>query len=153
MGSREPASPIADGVGQVRLQLALVCDDARINEEGQLDVHGVFSELYAPGFPARQDHMVFVLVAEWDRSDEGRHKFRVDLKSPEGRVSLTLDGHTDVDRRSPDRPPARTQLIMPLEDIVFPEPGSYTFEVTLKGHRFPGPSLHLVESDTTPLPA
>ena len=131
----------------MRLQLALVCEDAAVNPEGRLDVHGVFNDLYAPGFPARQERMVFVLVTEWDREDEGRYRFRVDLKDPEGEACLTLDGHTDVDRRPPDHPPARTRLIMPLENVVFPQPGRYAFHVRLKGDTFSGPSLHLMESD------
>lgn len=130
----------------MNLLLALVCDDARPNPEGKLDVHGVFNDLFAPGFPAKQDRMVLVLVVEWDREDEGRHAFRLDLVDPDGRPNLTVDGHTDVDRRPPDRPPGRTRLIMPLEDVVFPRPGPYRFRVRVKGRELQGPTLHLMES-------
>ena len=134
----------------MQLLLAAVCDDARLNDQGKLDVHGVFNDLYAPGFPAKQDRMVLVLVIEWDREDEGRYKFRVDLEGPDGKPSISLDGHSEVDRRPEDRPPPRTRLVMPLEEVVFPQPGPYTFKVTMKGHAFRGPSLYLVESDEAP---
>ncbi len=130
----------------MNLQVALVCDDARPTPEGKLDVHGIFNDLFAPGFPAKQARMVLVLVLEWDRKDEGRHKFKVDLLGPSGRPTLTVDGHSDVDLRAPDRPPARTQLILPMEEVVFPEPGRYRFQVQVKGQRLPGPSLHVVEA-------
>ncbi len=130
----------------MNLQLALVCDDARTTSEGKLDVHGIFNDLFAPGFPAKQDRMILVLVLEWDRKDEGRHKFKVDLLDPSGRPTLTVDGHSDVDPRAPDRPPARTRLILPMEEVVFPSPGRYTFRIQVKGTALPGPSLHLVEA-------
>ena len=130
----------------MNLELALVCDDARENEEGKLDVHGIFNDLYAPSFPAKQDRMVLVAVIEWDREDSGRHQFRVDLMGPEGRPSLTVDGHSDVTPRPEDRPPARTRLVLPLEEVIFPQPGRYRFHVRVKGRDLEGPSLYLVET-------
>lgn len=134
----------------MELLLGLVCDHAQTTPEGKLDVHGIFNDLYAPGFPAKQDRMVLVLAVEWDREDEGRFQFRVDLNGPPDKPSLTVDGHTDVDPRPPDRPPARTRLVMPLEEVVFPEPGRYRFHVRMKGQTFPGPSLHVIERDEPP---
>lgn len=128
----------------MKLLLALLCDHAALNREGKLDIHGVFTDLYAPGFPARQDRVVLVMMLEWEREDEGRFAFRVDLVSPDGSPTLTLNGHTDVDRRADDRPPARTQLVMPLESVVFPRPGPYAFRVRVKGRVLEGPTLHLM---------
>jgi hypothetical protein len=134
----------------MHLQLALVCNDARATDDGRLDVHGIFHDLFAPGFPAKQDRMVLVLGIEWDRADEGRHQFRVDLTDPVGKPSLRVDGHTDVDRRTPDRPPARTRLVLPLEEVVFPTAGRYSFDIRIKGKRLRGPTLHLFESEPDP---
>jgi len=134
----------------MQLLMALVCDDARVTPEGKMDIHGVFNDLYAPGFPAKQDKMVLVLVVEWDREDEGRHQFRVDLEGEDGKPSLSVEGHTDVDRRPADRPPPRTRLIMPIEEAIFPRPGPYRFMVRMKGQTFTGPSLYLVEADEAP---
>ena len=131
----------------MELTTALVCDDARATEDGKLDVHGVFNDLFATGFPAKQERMVLVMGIEWDRTDQGRHTFRVDLEDPSGRPTLTLEGHTDVDRRTPDRPPARTRLIMPLEDVVFPRPGAYRFVLHMKGKQLPGPAVHVLVAE------
>jgi hypothetical protein len=134
----------------VELTMALVCDRARATEDGKLDVHGVFNDLFAPGFPAKQPRMMLVMGIEWDRADDGRYKFRVDLEDPSGRPTLTLEGHTDVDKRTPDRPPARTRLIMPLEEVVFPVPGAYRFMLRMKGKELRGPALHLFKAETAP---
>jgi hypothetical protein len=134
----------------VELILALVCDRAVANKEGKLDVYGVFNDLFAPGFPARQERMVFVATIEWDRSDEGRFSFKVDLVDPTGRPVLTLDGHTDVDKRRADQTPARTRLIMPLKDVVFVAPGAHRFMVRVKGNELRGPTLNIMVAEQAP---
>lgn len=138
----------------MELALGLVCDDARVDGEGKLDVRGAFHDLYAPGFPAKQDRMVLVLALEWDAGDHGRYQFTVDLVDPEDRRSLTVRGHSDVDARGDGRPPARTRLVMPLEEVVFPVPGRYRFRVQVKGRELDGPSVHLVrtEPESEPVP-
>jgi hypothetical protein len=130
----------------MHLRFSCVCDDARPTEDGKIDVHGVYHDLAAPGFPARQDMLVLVLVLEWSREDHGRFLFKADLEDLEGKVSITVEGETEVHEPNPDYPPARSQLIMPLENVVFPSAGQYQFKVKVKGHTFDGPSLYLMEA-------
>jgi len=129
----------------MNLQFAFFCESARETPSGKLDAQGIFHELSAPGFPALQERMVLVQVMEWDRKDQGRFTFKSEMVSPGGQVVLTVEGHSEVDARAPERPLARTRVIMPLEKVVFPEPGRYFLRVMVKGTRFRGPSLHLVE--------
>ena len=105
----------------MQLQLALICDHAEQTADGKLDVRGVFNDLAAPGFPAKHD-MVLVMNVEWSRDDIGHYDFDVNLTGPSGQSTMTIQGHSEVDRREPDRPPARTQIVMPLREVVFPEP-------------------------------
>ena len=128
----------------MRLLTFAVCDQAAATPNGRLDLHGVFHDLYALGFPARQDRMTLVVCIEWDRDDDGLHRLRVDIRGPDGRPALTVDGESEVTPRPAERPPPRTQLVMPLENVVFPVPGRYDFDVRVKGEVMPGPVLHLV---------
>jgi hypothetical protein len=127
----------------MEVQLAVLCDDAHVSPEGKLDIRGIFNELSAPGFPAKQDQMILVVSIEWGRADQGRYQFRVDLMSPEEKPVLTVEGHTDVDLRGAERPPAQTRLIMPLSEVIFPVPGRYRFSIRVKGKEVGGPSLYL----------
>jgi|SRR5690625_131874 len=115
----------------MELILAVACDDARVRPDGKLDIEGVFNELYAPGFPAKQDRMTVVFIIEWGRDESGRIPLRADLVDEDGQKSFTIQGHTDVEPRPADRAPAQTRLIMPLEDVVFPRAGRYHFELHL----------------------
>jgi hypothetical protein len=128
----------------MRLQLALVCDHAEQTADGKLDLRGVFNDLAAPGFPAKHD-MVLVMAIEWKRDDIGHYDFEVTMTGPSGKTAMTIQGHSDVDRRDPARPPARTQVVMPLREVIFPEPGVYSFQIRIKGRDYDGPSLFLME--------
>ncbi|MDH3207288.1 MAG: hypothetical protein OEO79_11785 [Gemmatimonadota bacterium] len=128
------------------LRFCAICEDARPTSDGKIDVHGVYHDLAAPGFPARQDMLVLVLVIEWSREDHGRYLFKADLEDEEGKASVTVEGETEVHQPSPDLPPARSQLIMPLENVVFPHAGQYQFRIRIKGQAFDGPSIYLMEA-------
>ena len=61
----------------------LFCRDAGTGPDGKMDIHGVFNELLAPDFPAKQDRMVGQLEekeVEWaliiDHSIDGRADLR-----------------------------------------------------------------------------
>ena len=129
----------------MQLRFAAVCDDARATPDGKIDLHGIYHDLSAPGFPAQQERLVLVLVLEWDRADHGRYVFKADLEDEEGNVSLTVEGETEVHRPAPEQPPARSQLIMPMEGVIFPRAGQYTFRVKVKGQTLPGPGIFLME--------
>jgi hypothetical protein len=121
------------------------CEHAHLRPDGKLDVHGVFNDLAAPGFPAKQDEMVLVVAVEWEAGDAGRYAFKVDLKGDAPKPSFTVNGETEVQSRGADDRPGRTYLIMPLEDIVFPTAGEYRLELRIKGQVVAGPPLHLWE--------
>ena len=124
------------------------CDKALNRSDGKLDIEGVFNELYAPGFPARQDHIVLAGTIEWDRTDDGTQPFQIEIDDPEGKTIFTISGRTDVDARPQRRPPARTCLVLPIEKLTFPEPGDYQSRVRIKDMLLPGPSLHLMETES-----
>lgn len=129
----------------MHLRFSAVCDDARPSADGKVDIHGLYHDLSAPGFPAQQDRLVLVLVLEWDRGDHGRFNFQADLEDDEGNVSLTVEGETEVHRPGPNQPPTRSQLIMPMDKVIFPHAGQYTFRVKVKGRTLAGPGIYLME--------
>ncbi len=124
----------------------LFCTDAGAGPDGKLSIHGIFNELNAPDFPARQDRMVLVGIVEWQRDLQGRIPFTVDLTDPEGLAIFSIEGHTDVESRPPSKAPAKTHLILPLKDVMFPAPGHYRVRININGSELTGPSMHLIRS-------
>lgn len=132
------------------LRLSAVCEAARERPDGRLDLAGVFNELSAPGFPAMQDRMTAVFIIEWEPDDAGRLPLRADLIDEAGRKVLTIQGHTDVEARGAGRAPAQTRLVMPLERVIFREPGRYRFELLAGGHSVEACSFHVGEAPAEP---
>lgn len=128
----------------MRVLYALLCEEAVARQDGRLDVHGVFHQLYAPGFPAQQDRMVLAVAIEWDAEETGRKEFRMDLMDPADSPSLTINGHTEIARPTPDGSHPQTRLVMPLEGIVFPAEGTYDFVLHLDGEVIPLAPIHLL---------
>ena len=124
----------------------LFCADAGTGPDGKLSIHGIFNELRAPDFPARQDEIVLVGIVEWQRDLEGRIPFTVDLNDPAGISIFSIEGHTDVEARPPSKAPAKTQLILPLKNVMFPVPGHYQTKININGTDLSGPSMHLLRS-------
>jgi hypothetical protein len=125
----------------------LFCKDAAAGPDGRLNIQGVFSELYASDFPARQDRLVLVGVIEWERDAKGRIPFRIDLTDPDGESVFSIDGHTDVESRPLNSAPAKTHLVLPMEKVMFPVAGPYRVRLTANDEEISGPSMHLLRSD------
>jgi hypothetical protein len=132
------------------LTLALICDDARERPDGRLDIVGAYNELAAPGFPALQSRMTVVFVMEWTEEETGPQAFRADLVEESGTRVLTIEGETHVAPRSAGRAPRRTRLILPLEQVVFPQAGRYRFEVLAGGDLYPACSIFVTEAEASP---
>ena len=125
----------------------LFCADAGAGPDGKLSIHGIFNELHAPDFPARQDRMVLVGIIEWQRDLAGRIPFTVDLTDPDGLSIFSIEGHTDVEARPQSKAPAQTQMILPLKNVMFPAPGHYRVRININNTELTGPSMHLMRMD------
>ena len=126
----------------------LFCADAGAGPDGRLNIHGVYNELYAPDFPARQDRIVLAGIVEWQRDVSGRIPFKMDLADPDGMSVFTIDGHTDVESRPLEKAPAKSQFILPLTNVMFPTPGRYQMRIDFDGVEFYGPCMHLLRTSS-----
>jgi hypothetical protein len=130
----------------MKLILSLACEEVRSRPDGRMDLVGVFNELSAPGFPAAQDHMTVIFVFEWGPEDQGEQPLRADMLDDAGNHVLTIQGHTEVSIRPDDRAPAQTRLVLPLERVIFPHAGLYTFHVRAANETLQGFSLFVSQS-------
>ncbi len=129
----------------MKILFALLCDHAHSREDGRMDIHGVFQQLYAPGFPARQEALTLVTAVDWEEGEEGKQEFRIDMVDPTGSPALTISGHTDVSVPDETGVPPQTRLLMPLERVVFPRAGRYEFVLHRGEESWPLTRLYLIE--------
>ena len=129
----------------------LFCNQAGVEPDGKLSLKGVMNELYAPAFPAKQDRLFLAGIIEWQRADEGKKEFLIHLNDPDGLAIFTIEGHTDVESRSDTRPPAVTQLVLPMENLIFEVAGEYLVEIAIAGRLINGPKLYVMKSEEADL--
>jgi len=122
------------------------CEQAATGSDSKLNVEGIYNELYATDFPAKQDRIVLAGIVEWDRDVEGTQPFKIDLLDTDNISIFTIEGHSEIDARPDDRVPAKTHLIFPLENLVFPGPGQYQIRLDILSQQIAGPSLYLMHT-------
>jgi len=129
----------------VKVLYSVIAEDAQLRHDGRMDVHGIFHELYAPGFPAKQDRLTLVTTIEWDATERGAIDFTVNLLDPQRAPALTINAQTQVEDQYAVHRPARTQMAIPIDGLVFPIAGSYEFQLTVGEHTEPLTPIYLIE--------
>jgi hypothetical protein len=127
----------------MKVTTAALCEQAHERPDGRIDILGVMHQLHAPGFPAVQERITAVFIIEWAADEAGPQVLRADLIGPGRRRILTIEGETEVQPPAGGAPP-QTRLILPLEQVVFPEPGDYAFELLAGGDVLSLCPLHLL---------
>jgi len=131
----------------VKVLYSVIAEDAQLRHDGRMDVHGIFHELYARGFPARQDKLTLVTTIEWDEAERGSIDFSVNLLDPQRSPVLTINAQTQVEDQYAVHRPARTQMAIPIDGLIFPVPGTYEFQLTVGEHVEPLTPIYLVEDE------
>ena len=131
----------------MKVLYSVIAEDAQLRHDGRMDVHGVFHELYAPGFPAKQDRLTLVTTIEWDATERGAIDFTVNLLDPDRAPALTINAQTQVEDQYAVHRPARTQMAIPIDGLVFPSAGTYEFQLTVGEHSEPLTPIYLIEDE------
>jgi hypothetical protein len=131
----------------MKVLYAVIAEDAQLRHDGRMDVHGIFHELYAPGYPARQEQLTLVTTIEWDDTERGAIDFTVNLLDPDGSPVLTINAQTQVEDQYAVHRPARTQMAIPMDAVVFPRAGAYEFELSVGDVKQGLAPIYLIEED------
>lgn len=118
--------------------MAVLADEANVSKEGKLNVLGIFDQINAGNFPCVHPRMVYAfrLRAEYADSDR-RVSLRIRLLDEDGGVILNAEAHAEVPRIPPGEHATVNQIIA-LNQVRFPRPGAYKFEVLVRDADEPG---------------
>jgi hypothetical protein len=117
----------------MKLLTFLLADYANITADGKVNIMGVFNIIYATTFPARHPMMYLVarLVPELGELDQEK-TLHIELTNNEGVALLTFDGPIAIKRNEAGVRP-ESNVILRLDDVVFPSEGEYSFHATMAG--------------------
>jgi hypothetical protein len=114
-------------------KLAVLADYANSTNDGKLNVMGIFSRIRSANFPARHSQCHLVISCETNDMDLGKtFPYSVKLQDPDGKKLMGMEGTVTVRGQSGSHD---VNLILRLNDLVFPEPGNYQFLIDIGDSR------------------
>ena len=116
----------------MKVDFALACDYALIDQYGKLSVLGIFQHIWVAQFPAVHPRLHLVLRIKGKRTEVGQHDVRIRLLDADGAEVLSGNGTVTL-----NEPPAGVTEIeagaILVFDVPFARAGRYAFEITLDG--------------------
>ena len=114
----------------MRVDLALLCDYALIDQYGKLSVLGIFEHIWVQQFPVVHPRLHLVMRLKGRRTELGEHKVRIRLIDEDEHEIITGYGTASF-----SEPPAGVTEVEAGTVLVFDVPlehaGSYSFEITV----------------------
>jgi len=114
----------------MEVSILLLADYANVEQGGKINVMGIFDRINAPQFPVRHPSMYLVakLNSELGETSQER-QITIKLIDEDGKdIAMLLQQTVNVPPgHEGTRPEFR--FIMEMRDIVFPQPGTYSFVV------------------------
>lgn len=120
----------------MQVRIAALADYTNITAENKLNILGIFSQLYAPGVPARHPSMQLVVQFAFEPSETGKKRIKILLQDADGGQVLSLETPMEVPP-APGPDPVVLNQVLVLQDVIFPRFGSYEFAIELNGEPMP----------------
>ena len=114
----------------MKVDLALACDYAIIDQFGKLSVLGIFEHIWVQEFPVVHPRLHLVMRLKGRRTEIGDHDVKIRLVDETGEEIISGDGTVTF-----SEPPAGVLEIeagtVLLFDVPFEHAGKYTFEIAI----------------------
>ncbi len=114
----------------MKIDFAVVCDYALVDQFGKLSVIGLFQHIWVQKFPTIHPRLHLVIRIKGSRTEVGQHGVRIRLMDEEDQEIISGDGKVNL-----PEPPAG---VLEVEagavlafDVPFQKPGLYRFEIDI----------------------
>jgi hypothetical protein len=135
----------------MKLDFAVVCDYAIVDQYGKLSVLGIFQHIWVAQFPAVHPRLHLVMRLKGKRTEVGEHRVRIRLTDAAGAEVLSGDGTVTL-----VEPPAGITEVeagaVLVFDVPFAHPGRYAFEIAVDSEIQASVPLTVAQSPAAPQP-
>ena len=116
----------------MQIEACLICDSAS-DYHGKLCILGAFDSIGAHQAPLVHPHCATVVRLRFERSEEGKHPFRLILIDQDGRPhGPRIDGEVNV-VFNPEHETVVTNLILNVNGLQLPRFGVFHFDLIVDG--------------------
>ncbi len=134
----------------MELLTILAADYANVAQGGKLNVMGIFKTVYSSNFPARHSSMFVVVKLGADLGEYGDDRvFRLKLLSADGKELMQFEQPIKIPQPQDGQRP-EVNVILQINDIIFPEPGRYQFSVLIDKDLKGALPIDLLKIDISP---
>ncbi len=114
----------------MKIDLAVACDYAVIDQYGKLSIMGIFQHVWVAKFPAVHTRMHLVMRIKGKRTEIGQHAIAIQFTDGDEKILLQGSGSVTL-----AEPPAGVLEIeagaVLIFDIPLPRAGRYQFEIRI----------------------
>jgi hypothetical protein len=130
----------------MEVTLAVLADGANVTQDGKLNILGIFHALGAQSYPATHPQMFLVVCFEATRSEEGKNKkVEIQLADDDGQKLFAVEAAVHIPQGAPGQR-IRMNQILALNNVRFPKPGDYVFNILIGDDHKAAVDLKLVEA-------
>ena len=131
----------------MRVQLAVLADQANIAPPGKMNIMGIFDTISARKFPTVQPFMVLALRLKLEYEDREKiHELVISMQDEDGKEYINAKAQVEVDKVPPGETGHMNQ-ILGFPGTQFGQPGRYSFRILWNGQE-----AHRVELRVTAQP-
>jgi hypothetical protein len=116
----------------MKVDFAVVCDYALVDQYGKLSVLGIFQHIWVAQFPTLHPRLHLVVRLKGKRTEVGQHRLVIALRDEAGAEVLSGNGTVTF-----NEPPAGVVEIeagtVLAFDVPFRQAGRYQFEISIDG--------------------
>lgn len=114
----------------MKVDFAVVCDYALIDQYGKLSVLGIFQHIWVQQFPALHPRLHLVLRVKGKRTEVGTHTVRIRLSDDQGNDVLNGDGTVTFAEPAAGILEIEAGAVL-MFDVPFQRAGRYEFDISV----------------------